>query len=910
MTSTGGSFTFTGNSATGGDALGENSSSYESGQGGAFWVSEDMTSTGGSFTFTGNSATGGDAVGKSSYSYESGLGGALWVGGDLTTTDGAYTFTGNSATGGDSVSKSSYSYESGRGGALWVGENLTTTGGAYTFTGNSATGGDARGQDSDSSNSGQGGALYVYDNFITSGGSFTFTGNSATGGDALGKNSESRRSGQGGALYLYDGDTDLGGSYTFINNRAIGGKATGEGANADNSGLGGAIYTYTNLTITGSALFKDNLAASTNPGDPTGGRGGAILVPAGYDLALAPTAGNDILFKGNLQRDAAGKTTPNSVYFGNHYSAGADDNILFTLAPEAGARVIMWDPIASQPDNLKGASGIVYSNITPLDIVMDGPGLWALGGASAMQSATTFTLNDGTFHLIKRAVLNLSHNTTAQVDLENGVFMPTLTKTSASLIKAGDINIGNAAGTVALHPAGVASLSPGTPYSKLVLSAKNALTANAAGIKLVDNPRIKVGYSQKGNDFYLNVTTRARPTGLGLSGNALDGFIGSGAYLDNLDIAYPVDNWYYSGKLGLSNNQIADTNLLAGDFAADQPLIGKAIYKNNQGILHQRINSWRMAGAVSIRRAESEEVSALNAAPAAGEYGAGYGFDMEKRSRIWALGSRDWADLSSSGDQVGFDADIYGASLGYDLVITRNWLAGISLGYSKANSESKNGGHAELDSDTWFLSLYGAFNYDAWQAEITLTYGDSSNESDTAYKSFGAYTSGDFHTKHYGADLTVGYEIPLTERISMTPFTGVLYYHGAQDSYTESQNSGGFMPLARSIDSADYDSLEVPLGLRFDGTWELGPNSSITPSLSLAYAHEFLDEGGQIKARLTDGSDTWTADSVNPGRDALLVDAGINVNINENVELGAGYALELRNDYMDNQVRLNFGVKF
>ena len=922
MTMGTGAYTFIDNTAQGGNAVGDSSGSSYSGQGGAIFAYYDLTMTGGTYTFTNNQALGGDALGNTSNSYYSGRGGAIYVDDVLTMTDGTYTFTNNQALGGDAVGVDSDSYSSGQGGAIYTENYLTMTGGTYTFAGNQARGGDAVGEGSSSGASGSAGAIYVDEYLTMDGGAYTFTGNIAQGGNALGANSSSASSGQGGALWVKNDLAMTGGTYTFTGNQALGGKATGTGADSDVSGLGGAIFTTAEVTLSGSAWFMNNLAATANPNDPSSGRGGAVFVDAlDQNVAFAPSTGNYIAFRDNAQRNAAGTLTPNSLYFGNLSVAGNDKNIYFDLNPEADAFVILWDPMASQPAGLVGASGQPYADITHLAITQNGPGTFALNGVNHLPGQANFLMLDGTFNLMQDAQFILDAPG-SRVNLENGIFMPTITPRGASLISAPFIELGDSAPpTLKLQPSGIASLTPGTAYSARFLQATTLLTDKPNGVELLDNERLKVGYHVDGNNAYLDVTTKTRPTGLGFSDNAVNGLMGSGAYLGNFDVYWPVDNWYYTGNLGMSDGQVDDTNMLAGDFVSSTPLVGKMAYANFGGLLRGHFGQWlRLNHAAALAGADAGtdagEVPAPGSgedpAPGAGGYLDARGFDPTTPNRIWAMGARDWADLSSDGDQVGFDADIFGAALGYDFVLTENWLAGLALGFSNTDTTSKNGGRATMDSDTWFISLYGAFNYDAWQVDASLSYGQSDNSTRTRYPAFGVRTEGDFDAEHYGANLNIGYEIDLTENLWLTPFVGLNYYHGEQDSYTEDQ--AGFTktlsPWARHISGGDYDSLQIPVGVRLSGLWQLTDAASLAPELSIAYAHEFMDEGGEITARLIDGRDSWTADGIEPGREALLLNAAINLNINQNVEIGAGYSLELRDQYTDNQVRLNLGVKF
>ncbi len=208
---------------------------------------------------------------------------------------------------------------------------------------------------------------------------------------------------------------------------------------------------------------------------------------------------------------------------------------------------------------------------------------------------------------------------------------------------------------------------------------------------------------------------------------------------------------------------------------------------------------------------------------------------------------------------------------------------------------------------------------DNWLIDAELMYGRSESDTETRYSGYfdattGApiRTKGDFDSDHYGANLYLGYAIEATDWLRVTPFIGAEYYHGSHDSYTETQygNTMHFSPFNRHISAEDYDSFRTPIGLRFAGAFELGDTATLIPELSLAYSHEFGDEAGEIKARLAGGSTEWTAESIEPGRDAFLLDAALGVAVNENVEFSLSYGLEARDEYLENRGQVQVGIKF
>lgn len=185
-----------------------------------------------------------------------------------------------------------------------------------------------------------------------------------------------------------------------INNSVFESNLSIGAADTEKAGLGGGVFLRDTVEI-GGGRFLNNTATTSNIGDMTSGRGGAIFFDAYYDddsslKLVANEAGNPQVFSGNTHNPGGLGTTANSIYFGTTslYTNREQTRLDFTIDTAEGAQVTMLDPLASQPDNLTDSSGNEFTMLT-VDIIKNGPGTWLLGGHNDMQAKGDWLIKEG-----------------------------------------------------------------------------------------------------------------------------------------------------------------------------------------------------------------------------------------------------------------------------------------------------------------------------------------------------------------------------------------------------------------------------------------------------------------------------------------------------------------------------------
>ncbi len=633
-------------------------------------------------------------------------------------------------------------------------------------------------------------------------------------------------------------------------------------------------------TFSGNFSFINNSAYSLNPLDATSGLGGAIFLQAKDSFSLTPTYtftannGQTILFRGNTHKNGQ----PNSIFFGNIYP-GDDTFITAIFHVENGGNIHMYDPMASQQDSLQKPAGDTLANLD-LAINKIGAGTWALGGVSTLESKTVFDVQAGTLHLMDaNSKLNLnSHEDSEFLTQAGSTLRLTLLKNQHSQINTSHAVIADGS---KLSLSGLATLVPGQVHTyKGVITSAKTLT-DSENFDPLSGALMQASTVKNNLTYDLVVTTQAIPLAFGLDVNVTkpQGFLGSGAYLENHGLALLVDEMYISGNL-LDSALVQDINTISGSASAAAHAFGSQI----AGIAFANITSHTAKAGQNNGLASGSE-------PA---------FSLAGKSRGWVTGSGSWANLQAEGNMPGVKSTVYGLHVGYDLLLHENVQAGLTLGYGNATINPKKGLGTRTRAESVSGGLYALATYNNFGLNIAALYGNTSSKSTSQY-SLGS-TSGKYNTNFFAVNLGLDYTYFSTNGTSVKPFVGLEYYTGRQQAHTET----GSDVYARAFKATTYSSVRTPVGVEIAHAFAFN-NLVLTPSLSLAYAHNFGDKAATINARFANGSTWWQTTGINPGRDSFLLNAALNAAIGKNIEVGLDYGLDLRKKYTEHKA--NFVVK-
>ncbi len=245
--------------------------------------------------------------------------------------------------------------------------------------------------------------------------------------------------------------------------------------------------------------------------------------------------------------------------------------------------------------------------------------------------------------------------------------------------------------------------------------------------------------------------------------------------------------------------------------------------------------------------------------------------------RAWASGFGGAENIHSD-DSVGSArqaSTIYGGTLGVDYQVTADYLAGIALGGSEGSfqvnargtSGSTTGGHVAFYDLAAFGAFYGAssnsFSYFGNRTARTVSgFGGLGAENER-----GTFDSHEFRTRlefgrHYGSFGG-----------TFTPFGALEIDELRSNGFTETARSGAGL-LALNVSGQSQVSVPSFVGARYQGRMQLAEGVLFSPSIQLAYVHEFAPERSQIGTLAALPGSTFLVDGARPSRNAAQVKAG------------------------------------
>jgi len=291
---------------------------------------------------------------------------------------------------------------------------------------------------------------------------------------------------------------------------------------------------------------------------------------------------------------------------------------------------------------------------------------------------------------------------------------------------------------------------------------------------------------------------------------------------------------------------IPDAETLAGSYHSMSPELYdnltavnlEAGRRYNQALL-QRVQTLRhsaQSGYSTGREKSRPILLAYNAS----DVGLGSLFDKKKPSS-YGLWFNSFGQIGEQNERQGYDGydfDTYGFSSGFDRRFRRDFLAGISLGYSKTSIEINNGPGAG-DIESYQISLYGSYFTDRFYLDGAASYGRQYFKNVRQVQLLSS--SWLARSNHDGDSWSVygeaGYRLK-SGNWYLQPFLGLQYLRLDEERFSETGAEALSLHVARRTTDALYSNL----GTRFGGAYETSAGV-LTAEVSVAWNYDFdLDD--------------------------------------------------------------------
>jgi uncharacterized protein with beta-barrel porin domain len=255
-------------------------------------------------------------------------------------------------------------------------------------------------------------------------------------------------------------------------------------------------------------------------------------------------------------------------------------------------------------------------------------------------------------------------------------------------------------------------------------------------------------------------------------------------------------------------------------------------------------------------------------------------------------------NVSSDGNASGYTATRYGLEgAGAELRLSKDMAVGLMGGYSHSDVLMGTGG--KVTDDGGQLGLYALLNQGGFFADALAEGGLHSYTIQRL--SYGGLAASQAQGQVYDGALEVGYQWK----------QGYMEVGPLASAQFTMVNLGGFSEQGAQANltfpAQSQQSLLARLGVQGNGRVPVGA-VFLSPFIQLAFEHEFISQGGNVKAGFGTG-DQFTVAGPQIGQSGFRVDAGGQLDFSKEFGLTLHYQGELaRTDLISNQI--DGGMKF
>ncbi|MDO5679369.1 MAG: S8 family serine peptidase [Pelistega sp.] len=256
---------------------------------------------------------------------------------------------------------------------------------------------------------------------------------------------------------------------------------------------------------------------------------------------------------------------------------------------------------------------------------------------------------------------------------------------------------------------------------------------------------------------------------------------------------------------------------------------------------------------------------------------------------VWGSLLYQKGDYDRDSFASGFKDRSSGLVLGVDRHINAQSRLGLSASFLRSKTTGLNGTADKADTDSYGLNFYGQTAMGNFQARGTLgiAYNSTDVRRSMQIGSWSAQTKGKTRGYDMMASAMLGYQLG-SDSLSLVPEVGLRYNHLSRRATQEH----GDALSALNVKHHRLNSLETLVGARMSARLSTDVDSSARLNLGVYWAHEHMDRQAHTSTHLM-GTQIKTH-SPRLGRDALVVDLGVQYAVSKQLSLGLSYGGEYR----------------
>ena len=253
--------------------------------------------------------------------------------------------------------------------------------------------------------------------------------------------------------------------------------------------------------------------------------------------------------------------------------------------------------------------------------------------------------------------------------------------------------------------------------------------------------------------------------------------------------------------------------------------------------------------------------------------------------------------MHTTGDK-GFKSNGGGYGIGVNHAFSANTQAGISLGqgFGSYHNSGKDGAKAHQRAILVAATASTRIGKD-FSLGGHLAFGSVRNRADCRLD--GASERARWNDTVFNLGARAAYDFHVTDDTAITPFLGLDWMTGAQEAI-----SGAY---GRQYTHGRLHELRMPVGVTVSTSVEAG-SAKLLPQLSVAYVPSLAQH--LPHADVTGNGQGYRVKGYAPGRNAFMLNAGVNAVFSDSWSAGAFYTLETRRHCVDQSVNASVRYTF
>lgn len=239
----------------------------------------------------------------------------------------------------------------------------------------------------------------------------------------------------------------------------------------------------------------------------------------------------------------------------------------------------------------------------------------------------------------------------------------------------------------------------------------------------------------------------------------------------------------------------------------------------------------------------------------------------------------------------GFSSDVQGVSMGVDKLIREDFRLG--LGYAYTNGDI-DGFWRSSDLTSHTAILYGEYKPSNWYVNGIATYGWADYEEKKNLQ--GLLVRSKYDVDSFGLQVMTGYDFGI-----YTPEIGLRYARFKRDGYRDTAD--------QYVSSNTSDILTAIMGVKFEKQFTTCGGTRWKPEARLAATYDLITDEDNALVTLNNGA-AYEAKGEHLKRFGVEFGAGVNIEVNDKVDISFGYEGHFRKDYQDHTGMVSAIYKF